>query len=119
MISPFLGTGERADVLRERQRIKLEQMDPVAFTELGEELLTYPSVVDQLAELDIPTTVIVGENDTGLRAAADALAATIPGAHLVVVPKAAHSPQDENREAWLTAVEDHLTRAEEAREPHA
>lgn len=110
VISPFLGTGERADVLRARQRTKLEQMDPVAFTELGEELLTYPSMLDQLATLAIPTTVIVGENDTGLRDAADALAATIPAARLDVVPNAAHSPQDENREAWLTAVEAHLTR---------
>jgi pimeloyl-ACP methyl ester carboxylesterase len=109
VIQPFLGTGERADVLRARQRTKLEQMDPVAFTELGEELLTYPSILDQLAALDIPTTVIVGENDTGLRAAADALGATIPAAALVVVPDAAHSPQDENRDAWLAAVEHHLT----------
>jgi pimeloyl-ACP methyl ester carboxylesterase len=112
VIQPFLGTGERADVLRARQRTKLEQMDPVAFTELGEELLTYPSVLEQLATLDLPTTVIVGENDTGLRAAADALGATIPGAVLVVVPAAAHSPQDENRDAWLAAVEAHLTRAD-------
>jgi pimeloyl-ACP methyl ester carboxylesterase len=111
VIQPFLGTGERADVLRARQRTKLEQMDPVAFTELGEELLTYPSILDELAALDLPTTVVVGENDTGLRAAADALAATIPAAVLVVVPDAAHSPQDENRDAWLAAVEAHLTRA--------
>jgi pimeloyl-ACP methyl ester carboxylesterase len=111
VIQPFLGAGERADVLRARQRTKLEQMDPVAFTELGEELLTYPSILDRLAMLDLPTTVIVGENDTGLRAAADALSSTIPGAVLVVVPDAAHSPQDENRDAWLAAVEQHLTRA--------
>jgi pimeloyl-ACP methyl ester carboxylesterase len=110
VIQGFLGTGERADVLRARQRTKLEQMDPVAFTELGEELLTYPSVLDRLATLEIPTTVIVGENDAGLRPAADALAATIPGAVLVVVPGAAHSPQDENRDAWLAAVEAHLAR---------
>jgi pimeloyl-ACP methyl ester carboxylesterase len=112
VIQPFLGTGERADVMRARQRTKLEQMDPVAFTGLGEELLTYPSVLEQLATLDLPTTVIVGENDSGLRAAADALGATIPRAELVVVPDAAHSPQDENRDAWLAAVEAHLTRAD-------
>jgi pimeloyl-ACP methyl ester carboxylesterase len=114
VIQPFLGTGERADVLRARLRTKLDQMDPVAFTELGEELLTYPSMLDQLATLDIPTTVIVGENDTGLRSAADALGATIPGAVLVVVPGAAHSPQDENRDAWLAAVGAHLTRTQSA-----
>jgi pimeloyl-ACP methyl ester carboxylesterase len=112
VIQAFFGTGERADVLRARTRTKLEQMDPVAFTEFGEELLTYPSVLDRLATLEIPTMVIVGENDTGLRGAADSLAATVPGAVLVVVPDAAHSPHDENRAAWLSAVEDHLTRVD-------
>jgi pimeloyl-ACP methyl ester carboxylesterase len=110
VIQPFLGTGERADVLRARLRTKLGQMDPVAFVELGEELLTYPSMVEQLATLEIPTTVIVGEHDAALRPAADELAATIAGAVLVVVPDAAHSPQDENRVAWLAAVCDHLAR---------
>jgi pimeloyl-ACP methyl ester carboxylesterase len=110
LIEPFFGTGERADVLRGRLRTRLGQMDPVAFTALGEELLTYPSMLDRLATLEIPTTVIVGENDTGLRPAADALAATIPGAVLVVVPDAAHSPQDENPDAWLDAVEHHIAR---------
>jgi pimeloyl-ACP methyl ester carboxylesterase len=119
VIQPFLGTGERADVLRARLRTKLGQMDPIAFTAFGEELLAYPSMLDRLSTLHLPTTVIVGENDTGLRPAADALASTIPGAVLVVVPGAAHSPQDENRAAWLTAVEDHLTRAQPSRESHA
>ena len=112
VVQPFLGTGERADVMRERLRTKLEQMDPVAFAELGEELLTYPSMLDRLATLAIPTTVVVGENDNGLRPAADALAATVPGAVLVVVPDAAHSPQDENRDAWLDAIENHLARSQ-------
>jgi pimeloyl-ACP methyl ester carboxylesterase len=110
LIQGFLGEGETADAQRARMKTKLGQMDPVAFTELGEELLTYPSILDQLAGLRIPTTVIVGVNDHGLRSAADDLAATIPGAELVVIPDAAHSPQDENRAAWLAAVEHHLTR---------
>ena len=46
VVQPFLGTGERADVMRDRMRTKLEQMDPVAFVALGEELLSYPSVLD-------------------------------------------------------------------------
>lgn len=112
VIEPFFGTGDRADVLRARLRTKLGQMDPVAFTELGEELLTHASMLDRLATLEIPTTVIVGENDTGLRPAADELAATIPGAVLVVIPDAAHSPQDENRDAWLDAVEHHIARTQ-------
>jgi len=30
---------------------------------------------------------------------------------LVVIPDTAHSPQDENRDAWLAAIEAHLARA--------
>lgn len=112
VVQIFLGTGERADVMRERLRTKLEQMDPVAFVALGEELLSYPSLVDRLATVVIPTTVVVGENDNGLRPAADELAATVPGAVLVVVPDASHSPQDENRAAWLEAIENHLARTQ-------
>lgn len=110
LIQGFLGEGEHADTQRARMKTKLGRMDAVAFTELGEELLTYPSILDRLAGLDLPTTVIVGENDDGLRGPADDLAAAIPGAELVVIPDAAHSPQDENRDAWLAAVEHHLAR---------
>jgi pimeloyl-ACP methyl ester carboxylesterase len=110
MIQRFLGEGEQADAQRGAMKAKLAQMDPVAFTELGDELITYPSIIDQLAGLEIPTTVLVGVNDHALRGAADDLASTIPGAELAVIPDAAHSPQQANRGAWLAAVEQHLAR---------
>ena len=53
-------------------------MDPVAFVCLGEELLRTRRSSTTLRTLALPTTVIVGEHDSGLRDAADALAATIP-----------------------------------------
>ncbi len=111
LLQGFLGDDGIADAQRIAMKTKLGQMDPVAFTELGEELITYPSILEQLAGLEIPTTVIVGVNDHGLRAAADDLATTIPGAELVVIPDAAHSPQEENRDAWLAAVQQHLSMA--------
>jgi pimeloyl-ACP methyl ester carboxylesterase len=40
---------------------------------------------------------------------------TISGSVLVVIPAAGHSPQIENRSAWLAAVHEHLTRVEAAR----
>lgn len=98
------------DGSREVVRANFEHMDPVAFCTLGEELLTHPSMLDRLASLEVPTTVLVGEHDAGLRGAADDLAATIPRAALVVIPDAAHSPQVENRAAWLEAVLAHLRR---------
>jgi 3-oxoadipate enol-lactonase len=54
--------------------------------------------------------VIVGADDTGLRAAADDLAATIPEAVFELIPDAGHSPQLENRSAWMRAVQAHLAR---------
>ncbi len=109
-ISPFLGEGPAADAGRERLCHSFEHLDAVAFVALGEELLTYRSVLDDLAALDLATTVLVGELDTGLREASDELAATIPDAVLVVIPDAGHSPQVERPELWLAAVEAHLAR---------
>jgi pimeloyl-ACP methyl ester carboxylesterase len=63
-------------------------------------------------EVTVPVTVLVGEHDVGLRPAADQLHEAIPGSELVVIPHAAHSPQDENRPAWLAAVRAHLARSE-------
>ncbi len=110
VIAPFLGEGDAGDRARAEVRAKYDQMDPVAFQTLGEELLRHGSVLDRLASLPVPTTVVVGEHDTGLRPESDALAAAIPGAVLVVIPDAAHSPQVENRDAWLEAVTEHLQR---------
>jgi pimeloyl-ACP methyl ester carboxylesterase len=33
------------------------------------------------------------------------LVATVPGAELVIIPQAGHSPQFENPPAWLSAME--------------
>lgn len=104
-----------ADTLPTDERDRLQRswaaMDPVAFVALGDQLLSHDDgILARLATVSVPTTVIVGEHDTGLRQGADDLAATIPGAQLVVIPDAAHSPQREQREAWLAAVAAHLAR---------
>lgn len=109
-------SGLLPDELRATLEYSWAAMDPAAFVALGEQLLTHDDgLLDQLAGFTAPTTVIVGEHDTGLRHGADELAATIPGATLVVIPDAAHSPQIENRESWLAAVAAHLGRSESGR----
>lgn len=110
LIAPFLGEGDEADRARAVMRQNYESMDVVAFLTLGEELLTHESVLPQLAGLALPTTVMVGEDDRGLRAESDALAATIPGAVLEVIADAGHSPQADQPAAWLQVVQDHLAR---------
>jgi len=107
-IATFLGDGPETEELRGHMRRNFECLDPVAFVALGEELLTYRSALDDLRGLDVVTTVLVGQHDDRLRDASDDLAAAIPGAVLVVIPDAAHSPQFENLQAWLDAVEAHL-----------
>jgi pimeloyl-ACP methyl ester carboxylesterase len=48
--------------------------------------------------------VIVGEQDEPLVGVSRAMAETIPGAALFVVPDAGHSPQFENPDVWLDAL---------------
>ena len=94
----------------DRIRRKMTSMDVTAFSAFANELNEYGSLLDGLARLALPVTVIVGENDAGLRAGADDLAATIPGAELVVIPDAGHSPQEDNPTAWLGAIKGHFER---------
>lgn len=103
-ISAFAGVTEVDPV----DAARFARMDVEAFAALGAELGTYPSMLAALASVACPTTVIVGESDLGLRGAADALAATIPGARLRVIAGAGHSPQQDQPAAWLAAVHEHL-----------
>jgi len=101
---------ERVAELRERIRYKLTHMDVEALEALGRGLGSFDSLADDVAGIALPTTVIVGESDVGLRDAADMLATTIPAAVLEVIPAAGHSPQEDNPTAWLAAVRGHLAR---------
>ena len=98
------------DVMMDRVESKFTRMDPEAFGALADALGEYPSMVERLGEIGCPTTVLVGENDTGLRASADVLAQRIPGAELVVIPDAGHSPQEDQPQLWIDAVQRHLSR---------
>ena len=102
---------ERRAVLLQRVESKWAGLDPVALVGFAKALNSYPSMVARLGELRCPVTVIVGENDTGLRGSADVMAAGIPGARLVVIPEAGHSPQEDRTELWLEAVREHLVRS--------
>ncbi len=111
LAAPSFGEGPRADELRARVRTKFTQMDPAAFVALGHALLSYDSMLDELSTLDLPTTVIVGENDIGIRMGCETLAETTQGARLVVIDGAGHSPQEDDPPAWLAAVRAHLAGA--------
>lgn len=104
------------DYLGEREhwrriRVKLEQMDPLAFVELGSALSDQPSVLSNLSNLSLPTTIIVGEHDEPFLKPSRDMAKAIPHSNLVHIPDAGHCPQYENAEAWQTALEAHLSSA--------
>lgn len=97
-----------AEVARERAVAKFSGLDVEALAAFAAELQGYPSMADDLARITCPVTVIVGENDDGLRAAADLMTARIPAARLVVIPGAGHSPQEDCPDEWVSAVRAHL-----------
>ena len=72
---------------------------------LAPEIVGQADQLDVLRTLDCPTLVIVGEQDAAFLDVSRVMAATIPGATLVVVPDAGHSPQFENPSAWFAAVD--------------
>jgi pimeloyl-ACP methyl ester carboxylesterase len=64
-----------------------------------------PDSSELFRSLAVPTLVIVGEEDALLGVeAADALAASAKRGHLVVVPKAGHTPSMEQPEATAAAL---------------
>lgn len=91
-----------------RIRVKLTQMDPAAFVDLGGAMEHQESLVGLLSEIDCPTTVIVGKQDKPFVKPSRLMANKIPNAILQIIPKAAHSPQYENPEVWKHAVRQHL-----------
>jgi 3-oxoadipate enol-lactonase len=101
----------------------LEQMDPALVERArkvnplndplpegpGKPVVLEPPAAGRLAEISVPTLVIVGDQDLpGVLEAADALAAGIPGARKVVIRDAAHMVSMEKPEEFNRVVLDFL-----------
>ena len=98
------------DAYWRRHRYRMTSMDAEAFAMLGIELCDQDPVSDRLHEIRCPTTIIVGEEDTPFIRASQEMNSAIEGSLLVVIEEAAHSPQLENPQPWLAAIEQHLCR---------
>jgi pimeloyl-ACP methyl ester carboxylesterase len=61
-------------------------------------------VISSLAEIKVPSLVIVGANDTPFLKASDYMAAKIPGAKLLIIPDAGHAANIDQPEAFNSAV---------------
>jgi 3-oxoadipate enol-lactonase len=72
------------------------------------EIVTQPDQLATLAALRVPTLGVVGEQDSMFLKPMDEIVATVPGAELVVIPEAGHSPQFENPLAWIAAMQEFL-----------
>ena len=80
------------------------------WTTMSIEIRDQPDQLADLATVHCPTLVLVGVEDKPFRRVSEEMAATIPGAELVVIPIAGHSPQFENGPAWLEALRAFLAR---------
>jgi pimeloyl-ACP methyl ester carboxylesterase len=85
---------------------KLRATSPHLYASVAAELQSFPDSIDLLRTLpaDLPTLVLVGEEDTPFLDASKEIAEAIPDARLEVIPDAGHSPQFENPERWWKAV---------------
>jgi pimeloyl-ACP methyl ester carboxylesterase len=83
---------------------KLLASSPAMWQAMAPALLAQTDRLERLARVRVPTLVIVGEQDTPFVAHSERMAKTIPGARLVIVPEAGHSPQFENAGVWWEAI---------------
>jgi pimeloyl-ACP methyl ester carboxylesterase len=80
----------------------------VMWSTLAVEIAHQPDDLPLLRDVTCPTLVIIGEQDVPFLDASRAMAATIPGAQLVVIPGAGHSPQFEAPAEWIAALDGFL-----------
>jgi len=83
---------------------KAHRCSAAMYAAMGTELMDRHDRLDDLAQVDLPVLVVVGEEDRNFLAASFRMAEAIAGAQLAVIPDAAHSPQFENPDAWWQAV---------------
>jgi pimeloyl-ACP methyl ester carboxylesterase len=84
--------------------------------------LSYPDFVNPdlakwLHRIDVPTLLVWGKNDGLVPSSfAEAYRSGIPGATLVMIPKAGHAPFEEQSDAFLAAFDNFLTPSNTATE---
>jgi pimeloyl-ACP methyl ester carboxylesterase len=93
---------------REYADYKWNAQSPVMWAQLIEDIVGQPDQLAELAVLHVPVLGIVGDEDATFLQPMRDIVATVPGAELVVVPGAGHSPQFENPSIWQKAMESFL-----------
>ena len=83
---------------------KFLRQDPHMYAALLREIVGQADRSAALSAVACPTLVMAGEQDDVFIGPSERLAATIPGARLVVVPGAGHNPQFEQPTAWFDSL---------------
>ena len=94
---------ERPGHVAESER-KLLASAPAMWVAMSREMLERADLLGPLGGLDVPTLVMVGEQDTAFLAPSRRMTAAIPGARLEVIAGGGHSPQLEAPTAWWAAL---------------
>jgi pimeloyl-ACP methyl ester carboxylesterase len=69
----------------------IARQDPVGLVHFQRQVAAHvPSIIDELAEIDCPALVAVGEKDDAFLRAADVMAARLPRAERETIPGAGH-----------------------------
>jgi 2-succinyl-6-hydroxy-2,4-cyclohexadiene-1-carboxylate synthase len=79
---------------------QLRGCDPAMYAAMATEMVNQEDRLDALRSLQVPTLVIVGEQDGPFVGASRRMAEAIAGARLEVIADAGHSPQMETPAAW-------------------
>jgi pimeloyl-ACP methyl ester carboxylesterase len=83
----------------------IQAQDPHGVARFGRRVVgPAPGVIDDLASIEVPALVLVGEQDTAYFRAAEVMAAKLPNATHVVIPDAGHVVNIEQTEAFNRAV---------------
>jgi 3-oxoadipate enol-lactonase len=130
VVADLMAAGDDGPLTTEAYRRKVAE-DP-AYAEMGDRNLRASSPamfasmlagiaqagdrLDALAELVVPTLVIVGEQDAPFLADSHRMVEAMPGARLAVIADGGHSPQFEAPEAWWDALSGFLAEVADGRE---
>jgi 3-oxoadipate enol-lactonase len=100
----FLADAARS-ALRDRLRGELLALDPPRVEAALDAVIRRRPIFDELARIATPTQVVHGDEDRAIvMARATATAGAIPGAHLVVIPRAGHTASVEEPDAVTRAL---------------
>ena len=102
--------GRGLDALGASPEVGAGPHDPAGLALAARGILTQHDarVITSLPDIAVPTLVVVGEDDRPFLAAADYMAAKIPGATKVVIPAAGHASNIDQPDLFDLAVTDFL-----------